>query len=303
MTATAFAEDRAHRPFKKTYRLYVSCLPYQVDIQGGQKISADTVSENALARLKTLQAASINFIGSDLKTSPRNCVMIMVSIVGRQKWEPFWQRASRVFSVVVFVTGTAFFAAVVLLSLIMSVAVLTLTLAAGILGRAIATWVVSHVAGAGPVIHIISSTQEEAYKAISEIVGLETQEGSPFQVEIDGHIFISKRRVATRSWLKVAMFGVLAEPYDIAESYRKRKASLGAGMSLNPLSPESITASKGGDSSPFLSGITGPTLPFHRTDNDQTKSNSQQSVQSFPYNNTADDGSHPITRQPVPNSA
>ncbi|ERF76000.1 hypothetical protein EPUS_08254 [Endocarpon pusillum Z07020] len=292
VTLAAFAEDRAHRPFNKTYKLYLSSLSYDVEILGGQPISdyfsTSTATENALKQLKTLRPASMNFFGSSLQTPARNSVIVMVSIVGQQKWEQIGKRLSRVFSVAVFVMGTAVFASATLLSLIMAVVVLTLTLAAGIFGRAIASWIVSNVAGTEPMIHIISGTKEEAYQAIAEILSLKSNDGSPFQVEINGQIFINERRVASRSWLKVALFGVLAEPYDIAKPYQKTKMSSGAGMSLNPLSSGLTNTLRGGVSIPFLSSAADPSLPIHRTDNDAVKTVSQQSVPSIPPDNQPD---------------
>lgn len=292
VTLAAFLEDRSHRPFKKTYKLYLSSLPYDVEILGGQPItdyfSTNTATENALKQLKTLRPASMNFFGSSLQTPARNSVIVMVSIVGQQKLEQIWQRLSRAFSVAVFVFGTAVFASVTLLSLVMAVVVLTLTLAAGILGRAIASWIVSNVAGTEPMIHIISGTKEEAYQAIAEILSLKSNDGSPFQVEINGQIFINERRVATRSWLKVAMFGVLAEPYDIVKAYQKTKMPFGAGIPLNTLSPGMTNNLRGGVSMPFLSSATDPSLPIHRTDNDAVRSASQQSVPNIPPNNQPD---------------
>jgi hypothetical protein len=126
-------------------------------------------------------------------------------------------------------------------------------------------------------IHIISRTKEEAYQAIAEIVTLKSSDGSLFQVEINGHVLINERRVASRSRLKVAVFGVLAEPYDIAKPYRKRSLTSSTGLSLSALSPQLTNASRGGASMPFLSG---PGLPLHRSDTDPAKSTSQQSVQS-----------------------
>jgi hypothetical protein len=81
----------------------------------------------------------------------------------------------------------------------MAVVVLMLTLAAGIFGLAIAWYIVSHVARTEPMIHIISRTKEEAYQAIAENVTLKSSDGSLSQVEINGHILINERRVATRS--------------------------------------------------------------------------------------------------------
>lgn len=301
VTFTTFLEDRAHRPFKKTYKLYVSSLPYEVEILGGQPItdyfSNSAASENALKQMKTLTPASMNFYGSSLSTRARNSVMVTVSIVGQQRWEPIWQRLSKGLSVAVFVTGTAYFASVVLLSLIMSVVVLTLTLAAGIFGRAIASWIVSHVARTEPMIHIISRTKEEAYQAIAEIISLKSNDGSPFQVEINGHILINERRVATRSWLKVAIFGVLAEPYDIARPFRKRTLSTATGMSLSPLSPQLTSNSRGGSSIPFLSG---PSLGPNGADHDPSKSGSQHSVRSVPSNDHTNGWNAQILRKPVP---
>lgn len=164
---------------------------------------------------------------------------------------------------------------------------------ADILGRAIASGVVSHVAGTEPMIHIISSTKEEAYEAIAEILSLRSADGSSFQIEINGHIFINERRVATRSWLKVAMFGVLTEPYDITEPLRKRGFWPGNSMSLNPLSPQLTNASRGGISTPFLAPATGPSLPIHRTDSDPVKSASQQSVRRISSDDINTDGWSP----------
>jgi hypothetical protein len=215
----------------------------------------------------------MNFLGSTLKTPTRNSVMVMVSIVGQQKWEPIWQRLSKAFSVTVFVFGTAVFACVTLLSLIMAVVVLTLTLAAGIFGRAITSWIVSHVAGTVPMIHIISQDRSEALQAIAGILSLKSNDGMPFQVEINGHILVNERRVATRSMLKVAMFGVLAEPYDLAELDRRHGPR---------------------------NGISGISMPL-RNLSSQVTSNliAQQSVHSVPSSNAAvDDESAQILSRP-----
>jgi hypothetical protein len=165
VTLTAFLEDRAHRPFKKTYKLYVSSLPYEVEASGGQPItdyfSNSAAFENALKQLRTLRPVTLSYFGSSLRTRTRNSVIVTVSILGQKKWEPIWQRPSKGLGVAVFVCGTAFFASVLLLSLIMAVVVLTLTLAAGIFGRAIAGYIVNHVARTEPMVHIISRTKEE----------------------------------------------------------------------------------------------------------------------------------------------
>ena len=115
--------------------------------------------------------------------------------------------------------GTAMFASVVLLSLIMAIVVVTLTLAAAVCGRAIAAWIVLRVSGIEPLIHVIASNDREASHAITEILCLRSNDGSHFQVELGGQVFISGRRVASRSRWQAAMlaiFGVLVDPYDIA---------------------------------------------------------------------------------------
>lgn len=270
-------------------------MPYDVEILGGQSVtdyfSHGTASEDALRQLKELKAlkpAKINFLGSSLQTDARNSVMVMVSIVGQRKWDPIWQRLSRVFSMAVFVTGTAFFASAALLSLIMAVVVLSLTLAAGIFGRAIASWIVSHVASTEPMIHIISNTEEEAYQAIAEILSLKST-----QVEINGHILINERRVATRSWIKVAMLGVLAEPYDIMKHYRKNS------ISLKPFLSPAKTTSRDEVSSPFLATDSGPSLPFHQTDKNAVTSITQQSARTALSRSSTDDRSLQIPRRVV----
>ena len=87
--------------------------------------------------------------------------MVIVSVVGQNKGDQIWRLLSKSLSVGVFVAGTAIFASVTLLSLIMAIVVLTLTLAAGIFGRAIASWIVGRVSGTEPMIHVISSAEQE----------------------------------------------------------------------------------------------------------------------------------------------
>lgn len=290
----------------------MSSLPYDVEVLDGQSItdhfSNSTSSENALNQLKTLKPASLQFWGSRLRTNAGNSVMVMVSIVGPQKWASFWQRLSRCFSVAVFVTGTAFFASVTLLSLIMAVVVLTLTLAAGIFGRAIASGIVSHVEEVEPVIPISFKTKDEAYRAIAEILSLKSDDGSPFQVEIEGQILIDGRRVAHRSRLPVAMFGVLADPYDIAGPHRNSNVVAhnlaGASTPLNTLSPPLTNASGDGRAStPFLSrGGAAHSLPLHRSDVfGALNLMSHESTRSVPSSENTD-VSFQIARRPVPNS-
>ena len=207
--------------------------------------------------------------------------MVIVSIVGRNEGDQIWRLLSKSLSVVVIVAGTAIFASVTLLSLIMAIVVLTLTLVAGIFGSAIAGlggWIVGRVSGTEPMIHVISSNEQEAYQAITEILSLKSNDGTHFQVEINGHILINERRVASRSRLIVATLGVLAEPYDVTKAHQSNTISPVGSMSLSALSPQLTNRSLGGVLSPFLGGATDPVLPLTRRDKGFDNSVTQQRV-------------------------
>lgn len=222
----------------------------------------------------------------------------MVSVVGESKWGHVFRHLSKSISVAIFVTGTAIFASVNLLSLVVAVAVLTLTLAAGVFGRAIASWIVTRASETEPMIHVIAATRQEAYQAIAEILCLKSNDGRPFQMEFKGHIFINGRRVASRSPLKVAILGMLAEPYDLANSHHASKPTSARSMSLNPLSPQSTNVPNDGVWTPFLPTVAAPLLPTTRIDPDAANSMAQQSVRSAPFDNIAN-LNHQIPRKVV----
>lgn len=225
--------------------------------------------------------------------------MVMVSIVGHNKGDQIWRLLSRSFSVTVFVSGTAIFASVTLLSLIMAVVVLTLTLAAGIFGRAIAGWIVGHVSGTEPMMHVLTNDEKEACQAIAQILRLRSDDGSAFQIEIDGHILINERRVATRSKLMVALLGVLTEPYDITKVYHKTTISPSGTFSMSALSPQQTHSVKGPASLPFLSDVGEPNLTMNRGGTSVHSMESQQSIRS----QLRDDHNYfgrQIPRKPVP---
>ena len=229
--------------------------------------------------------------------------MVMVSVVGENTGDNIWRLLSKTLSVAAFVTGTAVFASVTLLSLIMATVVVTLTLAAGFFGRAIAGWIVGRVSGTEPMIHIISGNEQEAYQAITEVLCLKSNDGTPFQVEINGHIFINERRVASRSPFKVAMLGVLAESYDVTQAHQGPETSLSGSMSLNTLSPRQTHVSMGGASMPFLTGHADPSTspPITRMDQMTAKSMPQQHVRSTSSDSIAY-SNHQIPRKSVPSS-
>ena len=223
----------------------------------------------------------------------------MVSVVGENTGDNIWRLISKTLSIATFVTGTAVFASITLLSLIMATVVVTLTLAAGFFGRAIAGWIVGRVSEAEPTIHIISGNEQEAYQASTEVLCLKATDGTPFQVEINGHIFINERRVASRSPFKVAMLGVLAESYDVAKAHQGTETSLSGTMSLSALSPRQTNLSMGAASMPFLTGSADPSPSMTRTDHAATKSAAQQHVRSTSSDSVAY-SDHQIPRKSVP---
>lgn len=172
--------------------------------------------------------------------------MIMVSVVGERRFGSFWRVLSKSTSIAVFGTGTAMFASVTLLSLPIAVLVLTLNLLARFFGRAIAGWIVSRVSETEPMIHVISNTRQEAYRAVSEILSLKLDDGIPFQIEVHGNIFINQRRVAKRSSWLVRILGVIAEPYDLRRANNPRSLMPEAqspllGSDINMISMEGKT--------------------------------------------------------------
>lgn len=226
VTLTAPTENLVQLPFIETYKFYVSSVAYNISISGGESITefftkgeaTDNVAVG-LCQLSTLKTANLTIHGSQQFTRPRNSVMIMVSVVGERRFGSFWRVLSKATSIAVFVTGTAMFASVTLLSLPIAVMVLTLDLLAGIFGRAIAGWIVSRVSETEPMIHIISSTRQEAYRAVSEILSLKSDDGTPFQIEVNGHVFINQRRMTKRSPWLVKILGVIAEPFDLRRAH------------------------------------------------------------------------------------
>jgi phosphotransferase system HPr-like phosphotransfer protein len=223
-------ENITQLPFLKQHKLYVSSVPYELDISGGESlltgVHGRTESEPdsepkhvglALKQLHTMPAARVVFLGSTQFTKSRNAVLVMVSIVGTnsRKRASFSRLLSKSASIAVFVAGTAMFASVTLVALPVAVLVVTLVLGAGVFGRAIAGWLVQTVSETEPMIHVIVKDEDEANHAVSRILSLKLEHEEKVQVEIGGHIFVDGRRVATRSKWWVAICGVLANPYDL----------------------------------------------------------------------------------------
>lgn len=152
-----------------------------------------------------------------MKTQAMNTVIIMVSIVTTNNpIDSIIRLFTKMSSIGVFVTGTAFFAAVQLLA------------AAGVFGRGFANWIVSRIDREEPLIQIIVKDAGEAHQFMSRILELDhhnnsneaTEEGERssarlVQVEIGGHIFIKHRLVAHRSPWHVRIWGITANPCDL----------------------------------------------------------------------------------------
>lgn len=227
------AENWSNLPFDQQWRLFVSDVPYRVEIRDGDDImnqlstSEESVSRS-LQRLGRLRAGRVIHKGSRVKTQAVNTVIIMVSVVAHEStFRSVKRLVTKMSSLGVFVTGTAFFAAVQLLALPMAVMVLTFILAAGVFGRGFANWIVTRIDREEPVIHIIVKDAKEAHQVISRILELDDKDLPDeyamtddkarrlIQIEIGGHVFVKHRRVAHRSRWHVLVWGIMADPFDL----------------------------------------------------------------------------------------
>ncbi|KAL9636216.1 MAG: hypothetical protein Q9164_002957 [Protoblastenia rupestris] len=157
VTFTAIAENWAQFPFKETWKLFVSDIPYDVSIRNGDSIlpklkNPDASAHQVLHQLASLKAGTVTLRGSKQYTRPRNAVLVMVSVVnqGPDRYRSILRLVSKCTSIATFVTGTALFASVQLLALPVATMTLTLVLGAGVFGRAITGWIVSGVSKTEP---------------------------------------------------------------------------------------------------------------------------------------------------------
>jgi hypothetical protein len=230
VTLTAAIENLVQLPFSKQHKLYVSRVPYQIELSGGEAIVIDpqtTLRDSekvgeSLEQLASKPGARVTFPHGTIYTKSANTVLVMVSVAGSSKFGSVWRLLSKSVSIAVFITGTAMFASVTLVSLPMAVLALTLVLSAGVFGRAIAGWMVRTVAEQEPMIHVIVNHDHEANSAIARILVMQLPDNTHVQVEIDGHIFVDGRRVSKRRRWHLAMFGVLSSPYDLGKLYSER---------------------------------------------------------------------------------
>lgn len=230
VTLTAIAENWAQLPFKETWKLFLSDIPYDVTIHNGDSIitmlekPCDSIN-HGLQQLASLKAGIVTFHGSQQYTRPRNAVLIMVSVInnGDERLGSLLRLFSKCTSIATFVVGTAFFASVQLLALPIAVMALTLVLAAGVFSRAITGWIISGVNQTEPMLHVIVNSTEEAQLVIKRVLSLDEHTGfqvrdnevRKIQVEIGGHVFVEQRRVAHRTPWHVRILGVLSEPFDL----------------------------------------------------------------------------------------
>ena len=88
MTFTAITENWAQFPFKERWKLFVSDIPYDVNIRGGDGILPNLENPNATAnqvlhQLASLKAGTAILRGSKQYTRPRNAVLVMISVANQ----------------------------------------------------------------------------------------------------------------------------------------------------------------------------------------------------------------------------
>lgn len=226
MTFTAIADSWARFPFKESWKLFVSDIPYDVSIRNGDSFepklkNPDASVHQVLHQLASLKAGTVMLHGSKQYTRPRNAVIVMVSVVnqGQNRIRSILRLVSKCVSIATFVTGTAIFASVHLLAMPVAAMSLTVIIGAGVFGRAITKWIVSNVSKTEPLIHEIVNTTQEAQDVIARILSIDGKVSGnqirKVQVELGGHVFVDQRRVGHRSpwWLRT--LGVLAKPFDL----------------------------------------------------------------------------------------
>ncbi|KAK2604007.1 hypothetical protein QQS21_003843 [Conoideocrella luteorostrata] len=252
VTFTAILDNYAQLPFKNYAKLYLSDVPYDITVAGGEDITkslqksgvldSNTPPEDAtgeaiglaLEQLKTVQAGVVYVNGSLERAQPRNAVLVMVSVVSRgtaKRSIRLLRLLSKTMSIAVFVVGTAFFSSAQLLAPPVAIMVLSLLLAAAVGTRAVATYITTVVGRSEPMIHVMVNSQSEANKIIAEIMMLTRHDrrdpNDPvraIQIEVDGHVFVDCKRVTRRSRLFVAVLGIMAEPFDLASIVKRTSA-------------------------------------------------------------------------------
>jgi hypothetical protein len=229
VTISTILDNWAQLPFRHHWKLYISSIPYDIEVTGGEPITSDFDNGSthaaddalgiAIKQLKTIKPGSVQITSgsSKLTTKHRNAILVLVSVARNHHEKTFWRTLFQVFtkalSVTVFVFGTCVLSAVSLLAMPMAQLVLMMILAAGVGSRVIAGGIVTAVAKNEPMLHVITENEEDAFKVMAEI--FELQQQTEFQLELDGHIFCAGRRVAKRSGWFRRVLGVMASPFDM----------------------------------------------------------------------------------------
>jgi hypothetical protein len=141
VTATAIADNYVQMPFKHQWKLFISDIPYEVSVDGGDNITNWNHGGNsvgvALRQLGTLKTGKLSLIGSHARARPRNSFIVMISVPqdSAANLNSFLKALSKVCSIGVFAVGTALFASSQFLSLLMACMAITVILCAAVFGR------------------------------------------------------------------------------------------------------------------------------------------------------------------------
>jgi hypothetical protein len=245
---TAVVDNWVQLPFSKQWSLRLSDIPYPVSVEYGDDITTcispskslaqggevvDNVGK-AITQLSTLAAGKLVIDKAQQQAKSVNTLYVIVSIAEQRV--PFrkavLRSCSKLASIGVFITGTAMFASAQLLPIAMATFTLTLVLAAGVFGRTIAGWIVAGIEQAEPMMHFVAEDELEAHYIIAKLLTFELNDEDPdlelgdtsprkIQVEINGHIFVSRRRIVQHSRIPGLLFGIIAPPFDLLKAARK----------------------------------------------------------------------------------
>lgn len=114
----------------------------------------------------------------------------------------------------------------------MATFVLACILGAGVFGRAITSWIVTGIETADPMVHFVADSDDEAYHMLARLfmigrVGMSDNMTRQIQIEINGQVFLDRRRVASRSSWIPRLMGILTSPYNLARAVYKEKTDNG----------------------------------------------------------------------------
>ena len=170
-------------PFKHQWLLFISDIPYEVSVTGGDNITDWMHTGNsvgvALKQLGTLKTGQLSLVGSHARAKPRNSFIVMISVPqdSASGFKSFLKALSKVCSIGVFAVGTALFASSQFLSLLMACMAITVILCAAVFGRTIAGWIVMGIEQSEPMVHYIANNTDEATDVIKRLLTIDTTVG------------------------------------------------------------------------------------------------------------------------------